>query len=88
MYVAIAHSFYPLVYDSHEDKRSSLRKLPYLWFSLVAVHHSKQLLAIGGALDSVISNKVFVWDGNYKKWTTPYPDMPTATPLVFLMGQQ
>ena len=24
------------------------------------------------------SNKVFLWDEENKKWTTPYPDMPTA----------
>ena len=70
-------SRYPLVYDSHKDEWSSLRKLPYIDFSLVAVHHSKQLLAIGGVLDAVITNKVFVWDENDQKWTTPYPNMPT-----------
>ena len=77
VYIAIAHRRYPLVYDSHKDEWSSLLKLPYVGFSLVAVHHSKQLLAIGGALDKVITNEVFVWDENDKKWTSPYRDMPT-----------
>ena len=78
VYVAISHRFYPLVYDSHKDEWSSLQKLPYVKCSLVAVHHSKQLLAIGGVLvlGDVISSKIFAWDVNDKKWTTPYPDMP------------
>ena len=60
VYIAIACRRYPLVYDSHKDEWSSVQKLPYLKFSLVAVHHSKQLLAIGGGLDGVITNEVFV----------------------------
>ena len=78
VYIAVADRLYPLVYDSHKNEWSSLRKLPYVEFSLVAVHSIKQLLAIGGVLDDVITNKVFVWDKDTRKWTTPYPDMPTA----------
>ena len=70
--------FDPLVYDSHMDKWSSLPELPHAMFSLVAVPYKKQLLAIGGASGNGVSNKVFAWDENNKKWTTPYPDMPTA----------
>ena len=25
-----------------------------------------------------VSNKVFLWNEENKKWTTPYPNMPTA----------
>ena len=81
VYIAVMNCRCPLVYDSHKDEWSSLLKLPHSGFSLVAMHHSKQLLAIGGNLDDVISNKVFVWDENDKKWTTPYPRMPTARSL-------
>ena len=78
MYSAVLGCYCPLVYDSHKDEWSSLQTLPYTGFSLVAVHHSKKLLAIGGMTWGMISKKVFVWDENSKKWTNPYPDMPTA----------
>ena len=68
----------PLVYDSHMDQWSTLPKLPHVRFSLVAVPHKKQVLAIGGVSGDEVSNKVFAWNENNKKWTTPYPDMPTA----------
>ena len=68
----------PLVYDSCMDKWSVLPVLPHISFSLVAVPYKKQLLAIGGVSGDKISNKVFAWDENNKKWTTPYSDMPTA----------
>ena len=60
------------------DEWSALPKLPHRRFSLVAVPYKKQLLAIGGVSDDGVSNKVFAWDENNKKWTTPYPDMPTT----------
>ena len=69
----------PLVYDSSKDQWSKLPKLPHGGFSLVAVLHKKQLLAIGGLDDSHnVSNKVFAWDEKSRKWNTPYPSMPTA----------
>ena len=68
----------PLMYDSHMDKWSALPELPHGRFSLVAVPYMKQLLAIGGVSGNRINNKVFAWDENNKKWTTSYPDMPTA----------
>ena len=85
VYIADDSSSVPLVYDSHMDQWSTLPKLPYSKFSLVAVPHKKQLLAIGGLSEGLSggllgkgNNKVFAWDENNKKWTTPYPDMPTA----------
>ena len=69
----------PLMYDSNKDQWSMLPELPYVNFSLVTVSDRKQLLAIGGiGDDGVISNKVFLWDEDNRKWTTPYPNMPTA----------
>ena len=68
----------PLVYDSYKDKWSVLPELPNAKFSLVAVPYKKQLLAIGGVSDREVSNKVFAWDEDKEKWTTPYPNMPTA----------
>ena len=72
------------MYDSKMDKWSSLPKLPYCRFSLVTVPDKKQILAIGGLVKDYntgvvkITNKVFLWDEANRKWTTPYPNMPTA----------
>ena len=69
----------PLMYDSNKDQWYSMSALPYARFSLVTVRDREQLLAIGGIGDNdAISNKVFLWDEENRKWTTPYPNMPTA----------
>ena len=71
----------PLVYDPYKDEWpwSVLPKLSIMHFSLVAVPSKKQLLAIGGLTgNDEVSNKVFAWDGDSERWTTPYPNMPTA----------
>ena len=86
VYVTILGSrggyFRPLMYDSNKDQWSKLPALPYRRFSLVTVPDRKQLLAIGGMVENnvviEISNKVFLWDEENRKWTTPYPNMPTA----------
>ena len=75
----IYNSVIPLMYDSYEDKWFVLAELPYYWFSLVVVPYKKQLLAIGGvSSDDEVTNEVFAWDEGNNKWTTPYPNMPTA----------
>ena len=73
----------PLMYDSSKDQWSLLPALPCNHFSLVTVPDRKQLLAIGGNVNNnngviEITNKVFLWDEENRKWTTPYPNMPTA----------
>ena len=72
----------PLMYDSNKDQWSTLPALPYAHFSLVTVPDKKQLLAIGGMANNngviEVSNKVFLWDEENRKWTTPYPNIPTA----------
>ena len=78
----IVYDVEPLVYDCSKDQWSSLPVLPYCHFSLVTVPDRKQLLAIGGLVRNKkileFSNKVFLWDEENRKWTTPYPNMPTA----------
>ena len=83
VYVAVIDSdygdFVPLIYDFYKDEWSKLPELPCYWFSLVAVPYKKQVLAIGGLTSKdEFSNKVFAWDQDNKRWTTPYPNMPTA----------
>ena len=69
---------YPYKYDSNKNRWSSLPALSCIQFTLVTIPTLKQLLAIGGLQDSgvIATDKVFVWEG--EKWTTPYPNMPTA----------
>ena len=72
----------PLMYDYSKDRWFVLPPLPYARFSLVALPDRKQLLAIGGMTNKnaifQVTNKVFVWDEHYRRWSTPYPNMPTA----------
>ena len=72
----------PFMYDFKKKRWSTLPALPHSHFSLVTVPVKKQLLAIGGMVNNKgvaeISNKVFLWDEENRKWTTPYPNMPTA----------
>ena len=74
--------FDPLVYDANKDQWSKLPALPFVQFSLVTVPDRKELLAIGGVVYNngvdEVTNKVFLWDEKNRKWTTPYPNMPTA----------
>ena len=73
---------FPFMYDSNKDHWSTLPHLPVGWFGLVTVTEKKQLLVIGGHTNNndviEVTNKVFLWDEKYKKWLTPYPNMPTA----------
>ena len=72
----------PYMYDSNNDQWSTLPPLPSWSFGLVNVPDRKQLLAVGGNMESKdevkVTNKVFLWDEKNMKWFTPYPDMPTA----------
>ena len=93
VYVTVTDSkfahFKPLMYDSNKDQWSTLPALPYVNFTLVAVADRKQLLAIGGVVNNngvmEISNKVFLWNEENRRWTTPYPNMSTGyyTMLLF-----
>ena len=68
----------PLIYDSYKDQWFALPSLPHVNFSLVVIPNKKQLLAIGGVSDGEVSGQVFAWEEDDQKWTTPYPNMPTA----------
>ena len=86
VYATVSHSkggyVNPLVYECKKDQWSWLPSLPYAHFSLVTVPDRKQLLAIGGSVNNngviEVTNKVFLWNEENRKWTTPYPNMPTA----------
>ena len=86
VYATVSHSkggyVNPLIYECKKDQWSWLPSLPYAHFSLVTVPDRKQLLAIGGSVNNngviEVTNKVFLWNEENRKWTTPYPNMPTA----------
>ena len=64
------------MYDSYKNKWSVLPKLPVTRFSLVVEVYKKQLLAIGGRTYNGVSDKIFAWDKDDKRWTTLYPNTP------------
>ena len=72
----------PFVYNPYKDEWRSLPSLPCIHFGVATINQSKRLLVIGGTINTKegieISNKLFVWDDTIKRWTTPYPKMPTA----------
>ena len=72
----------PFVYSPYKDEWRTLPSLPCVHFGVATINQGKRLLVIGGTMNTKegveISNKVFVWDDRLKKWTTPYPNMPTA----------
>ena len=72
----------PFMYNPFTDEWRSLPSLPCVHFGIATIHQSNKLLAIGGTINTKqgieINNKVFVWDRTIKRWTTPYPNMPTA----------
>ena len=83
----------PLMYDSNNNQWSSLPALPYCFFSLVTVPNRKQVLAVGGITGvDEITNEVFLYDEakENRKWTTPYPNMPTEgfVVQVYLIDHQ
>lgn len=82
----------PVVYDVNTNCWAVLPPLPYAKFCLVAVPDKHQLLAIGGFTknndDLLISDEVFLWDEKDTKWSTPYPNMPTAKCLSSAIAYQ
>ena len=68
--------FVPFVYDIKKKQWSPMLTLSGTsYFVFVAVHDTKQLLAIGGSTHDGMSNKVFLWDEKHNKWIIQYPDM-------------
>ena len=85
VYMAVSYNKSPsdtvYVYDFKQDTWSKLLPLQYnsaqyRYFSLVAVHKIKCIMAIGGEREKKASSKVFTW--NEKSWSSEYLDMPTA----------
>ena len=72
----------PFMYDIDKKQWSPMPTLSRRYFVLVAVHSKRQLLAIGGIHVGILSsrglsNRVFLWDEQYRAWILQYPNMPT-----------
>lgn len=80
VYIATDHNvgrFYK--YDLSNNKWSQLSNPSYRGFSLVAIPHMNQLLAIGGLVkNNNTTSEVLLWDKANQKWTIRYPNMPTS----------
>ncbi len=65
------------VYTPESDGWSRLPDCPVKWFAMAVVN--QQLVLIGGySRDGRDQSTILVWDSTSQRWTTPYPNMPTA----------
>ena len=65
-----------MVYNIQRDGWSMLPSYPYKWFTLGAVNG--QLVLVGGMDDANRrTNEIGVWNEQTKRWTNPFPEMPT-----------
>lgn len=65
-----------MVYNIQRDDWSMLPQYPYKWFTLGAING--QLVLVGGTDDAYRrTNEIGVWNELTKKWTNPFPEMPT-----------
>ena len=76
-----------LVYVPESDEWSQLPPCPVRCFAMAVVKHHL-VLAGGLESDKKCSDKLTVWDGMSKKWTHPYPAMPTARCNASAVGYQ
>ena len=67
-----------VVYDPQQDSFDTLPPYTCKWFALAIVNN--QLVLVGGCdvQTDKVTNKLGVWDEEYRKWTHPLPPMTTA----------
>ena len=69
--------FTVMEYDIHSEEWTKLS--PYDTYSFAMTKINNQLVLVGGRTNkSLNSNRLGVWSSENKKWTHPYPEMPTA----------
>ncbi len=75
------------VYTPESDGWSRLPECPVRWFSIAIV--LQQLVLVGGySRDRHDQSTILVWDSTSQRWTTPYPNMPTARASPAAVGYQ
>ncbi len=76
--VASGEDLYSIqVYSPESDGWRRLPKCPVRWFAMAVVN--QQLVVVGGcSRNDQFQSTVLVRDSTSRRWTTPYPNMPTA----------
>ncbi len=75
------------VYTPGSDGWSRLPECPVKWFAIAVLN--QQLVLVGGISHGhILQSTVLVWDSTSQRWTTPYPNMPTAQWLPAAIGYQ
>ncbi len=75
------------VYTPESDGWSRLPECGVKWFALAIVN--QQLVLVGGfSRDNRDQSTILVWDSTSQRWTTPYPNMPTAQTSPAAVGYQ
>ncbi len=65
------------VYSPESDGWRGLPQCPVRLFAMAVVN--QQLVVVGGrSHNHQVQSTVLVWDDTSRRWTTPYPNMPTA----------
>ncbi len=71
-----SNTYVVMEYDIGERKWTTLLPYRVRYFAMAVVN--KQLVLVGGEEHNVDSKVVGVWRADWKRWTHPYPQMPTA----------
>ncbi len=75
------------VYSPESDGWRRLSQCPVWLFAMAIV--KQQLVVVGGhTRDYQPQSTVLVWDSTSRRWTTPYPNMPTARRAAAAVGYQ
>ena len=78
-----------LTYSLEHDQWNELPRPPQKDFSMAVLNNKLVLvggLEVSGLFSQDISNKISVWDPDTRKWTHPYPCIPTARYDVSSIG--
>ncbi len=84
--VSVEDKFIIQVYTPESDGWSRLPKCPVQLFAIAVLN--QQLVLVGGLAPDSTQSTIQVWDSTSQRWTTPYPNMPTARFLPAAIGYQ
>ncbi len=71
-----SEEFVVMVYDLSSEKWDTLPPYRVCRFAMAAINN--QLVLVGGKEDGHAIKTLAIWRADPKKWTHPYPEMPTA----------
>ena len=71
------NNYIVMEYDTHSGKWGRLPPYSLFYFAMTAINN--QLVLVGGVDKQYRKSKLLgIWRTDSKKWTHPYPDLPTA----------